>query len=69
MAVLLYGALMRRRVAGERLDVLSGVAERGVQVVMHVMPGVGVGASTGCVRIVVAGPNSPSWAYLLRTTF
>ena len=35
------------RVAEERLDVLSGVAERGV-----VVPGVGVGARTGCVRIV-----------------
>jgi hypothetical protein len=35
------------RVAEERLDVLSGVAGRGV-----VVPGVGVGARTGCVRIV-----------------
>ena len=52
VAVLLYGALMRRRVAGERLDVLPGVVEHGV-----VVPGVGVGASTGCAHVVVAGPN------------
>jgi hypothetical protein len=36
-----YGSLMRRKVAGERADVVSGALERGVEV-----PGVGVGAST-----------------------
>jgi hypothetical protein len=47
VAVLLYGALMRRKVAGDSADVVSGPLERGVEV-----PGVGVGASTGCARIV-----------------
>ncbi len=52
VAVLLYGALMRRKVAGDSADVVSGALERGVEV-----PGVGVGASTGCARIAFAGPN------------
>ena len=52
VAVLLYRALMRRKVAGERADVMSGALERDVE-----KPGVGVGASTDCVRIAFAGPN------------
>jgi len=43
---------MRRKVAGDSADVVSGALERGVEV-----PGVGVGASTGCARIAFAGPN------------
>jgi hypothetical protein len=52
VAVLLYSAVMRRKVAGERTDVVSGALERSVEV-----PGVGVGASTGCAHIAFAGPN------------
>ena len=52
MAVQLYGALMRRKLAGEHADVVLGALERSVEV-----PGVGVGASTGRARIAFAGPN------------
>ena len=52
VGVLLYGVLMRCKVAGERADVVSGALERGVEV-----PGVSVGVSTGCARIAFAGSN------------